>query len=136
MKKFLLGMLIVLGGLFVMSSAASAQTGLIVMHVNQDFTAGGKTLPAGTYKVFEGSTPSGQVLILHGDDGSAFLLPTTRDSASSGQAGATLERVGDVYYLSQIVTPLGVYTFNAPQELTRIAKGKSQDSTAAGGTGK
>ena len=136
MKKFLLSTLLLIAGLFMMSSGASAQTGTVVMHIPQDFTAGGKALPAGTYKVFEGSTPASLTLILRGQEGSVFLVPTTRDSAFPGQAGAKLVRVGDVYYLSEIVSPLGTYTLTAPHELSRIAKAPSQDSAAAGGSGK
>jgi hypothetical protein len=88
-----------------------------------------------TYKVFEGLTPAGLTLILRGEEGSVLLTPTIRDSAFPGQAGAKLARVGDVYYLSEIVSHLGTYTFTAPHELSRIAKAQTRDSGAAGGTG-
>jgi hypothetical protein len=136
MKKFLLGTLIVFGSLFTLSSGAAAQNGVVKMHLPQEFVAGGKTFPAGTYTAFEGPSQTGLVLTLRSDDGTTFVLSTTRDGDFPGKASVRLERVGNVYYLSQIVTPLGTYSFAVPQGLTRIAKAKSQDSTAAGGTGK
>lgn len=132
MKKFLLTTLVMIG-LFTLAAGAWAETGTIVVHINEDFVAGGATLPAGTYKVDEGQSATGQTLTLRGEKGSVFLIPSTHDYASPGQLKVKLRRAGDVYYLSEVATDLGHYTFLAPRELTRTAKVKDQDLKSASG---
>jgi uncharacterized protein (DUF736 family) len=133
MKKFLLSTLITIAGLFTMAAGAWAETGAVVVQINEDFIAGGATLPAGTYKVYLGSPETGQTLTLRGEKGSVYLIPKTHDPAFSGQLTAKLKRVGEVYYLSEVTTDLGVYTFPAPRSLTRMAKAKDQELKPASG---
>jgi hypothetical protein len=133
MKKFLLTTLIMIAGLFTLAAGARAETGTVVVHINEDFVAGGATLPAGTYKVYQDLPATGQTLILRGEKGSVFLIPSTRDQAFPGQLKVKLTRAGDVYYLSEVATDLGVYTFPAPRALTRTAKVKDQDLRPASG---
>ena len=47
MKKYLLGALITLTGLFALAAGAQAATGDVVVHINQDFVAGGRRFPPG-----------------------------------------------------------------------------------------
>ena len=96
MKKVLLGTLVIFGGLFTTTSGAAAQNGMVKKNLPQEFVAGGKTLPAGTYTAFEGPSLTGVTLTLRGEDGTTFLLPTTRDGDFRGQSSAKLARVGDV----------------------------------------
>ena len=136
MKKFLLGALITLTGLFALASAAHAQTGGVVLHINQDFIAGGKALPGGTYRISQDLSGSGKTLLLRGDQPGALavLLPITQDAVSSNRLQAKLTRVGDVYYLSQVGTDLGVYTLPAPPIVTRMAKARDLDRTSSAGS--
>ena len=95
MKKFLLGTFVMVAGLFALASGARAESNNVVtIHVNQDFIAGGKTLPAGTYKVYQGSPETGQWLILRSKEtgASVFLLPRTHDGISPRQFQAKLTR--------------------------------------------
>ena len=133
MKKFLLSTLIMIVGLFTLAAGARAETGTVVVHLNEDFVTGGYTVPAGTYKVYEGSS-TGQTLILRGENRSVFLIPSTHYQASPGQLKVKLTRAGDVYYLSEVATDLGVYTFPAPRALTRTANVNEQDLKPASGT--
>src|SRR5437667_9844142 len=121
MKKYLLGILVMIVGLvagvLALAVGARAETGGVIMvHINQDFIAGGKALSAGTYKVYQGSPQTGQWLILRSKEtgASVFLLPSTHDGAFPGQFEAKLTRAGSFYYLSEVVTDLGVYTLPAP----------------------
>ena len=137
MKKFLLGTLIMIAGLFAVASGARAQTsGGVTVHINQDFVAGGKALAAGTYKVYQGSPETGQWLILRSKEtgASVFLLPSTHDGVVLGQFEAKLRRAGDVYYLSEVVTHLGVYTFRAPHALTQTVKKAAHGRMVASGS--
>jgi hypothetical protein len=134
MKKYLLGALITLTSLFALAAGAQAQTGNTVVHINQDFVAGGKSLPAGTYRILEDFTGSGLALILRGDHGSAFLLPTMHDGIGPEQRQVTLTRVGDMYYLSEVATDYGVYTLAAPSSVTRMAKVRNPGRTSSSGS--
>jgi hypothetical protein len=126
MKKFLLGTLIVIGGLFTLATGAGAELGGVQVHIDQDFVAGGKALHAGTYKVYPSSPEPGQTLVLRDEEtgSSIFIRPTVHDFASTGQLKVELTRVGDIYYLSEVVTDLGTYSFSAPRILTRMTKAK------------
>lgn len=137
MKKYLLGTIITLTCLFALAAGAQAQTGNVVVHIKQDFIAGGKALPAGTYRVHQGFTETtGQALILRGEEPgkSAFLIPATYDASLPERLHVKLTRVGDVYYLSEVATEFGVYTLHAPGELTRTAKAKDHHTMAASGS--
>jgi hypothetical protein len=130
MKKFLLGTLII--GLFALAPGARAETGDVVVHINQDFIAGGKAFSAGTYKVYQGSPQTGQWLILRCKETGAlaYLLPSMHDGAFAGQLEVKLRRTGNMYYLSEVVTDLGVYKLPAPHALTQTAKTKDHDTMA------
>lgn len=135
MKKFLLTTLTMIAGLFTMAAGVQAETGTVVVHINEDFVAAGKTLPAGTYKVYQDSPATSQTLILRGEKGSVYLIPSMFDQTFSGQLKVKLTRVGDAYYLSEVATDLGVYTLPAPRALARTArvKDKDQDVTPVSG---
>jgi hypothetical protein len=145
MKKFMLGTLIMIAGVLSLAAGACAETGAVVIHINQDFIAGGKTYSAGTYKVNQGSPQTGQWLILRSREtgASVYLLPSTHDWAFPGKVEVKLKRAGSVYYLSEVVTDLGVYTLPATRALTQTAKkqgrdkvGASENSGAESGSGK
>lgn len=134
MKKFLLGALITLTGLFVLAAGAQAQNGNVVVHIQHDFIAGGKTLPAGTYRILPDLSGSGQSLILRGDRESAVLLPIMHDGSSTERLHVTLIRVDDVYYLSEVATDFGVYTLAQPASVTRLAKARERGMTSSSGS--
>jgi hypothetical protein len=134
MKKYLLGVLIALSGLFAAASA-QAQSGQVVVHIQQDFIAGGKALPAGTYRIFQDLSGSAKMLKLTGDQPgtTVFLLPIAHDDPSSEPLKAKLTRVDDVYYLSEVATDLGVFTLAPPSAaVTRMAKARGFASTSSG----
>jgi hypothetical protein len=136
MKKYLLSALIMLTRLFALATGAQAGTGDIVVEIKQDFMAGGKAFPAGKYKVIRDFPGTSQALILRGEqpDASAFLIPTTHDGSWSQQPEVKLTRVGGAYYLSEVVTDLGVYTLAAPRVDTRTAKATDQNSMSSSGS--
>ena len=124
MKMYLSGALITVIGLFVLAAGVHAEAGHSVVHIQRDFVAGGKVLPAGTYRIYEGSPGTGQVLILRGEEpgASALLIPITRDASFPQRLHATLTQVGDLYYLSEVATELGVYTLAPPQIVPPTAR--------------
>ena len=138
MKKFLLGTFVMIAGIVALAAGACAETGGVMVHINHDFIAGGKALSAGTYKVYQGSPETGQWLILRSKEtgASVFLLPSAHDGAFPARFEAKLTRAGNVYYLSEVVTDLGVYTLPAPPALTQTAKKEDHDKMAASGSTK
>ena len=79
MKKYLLGVLVMFAGLIAgvlaLAAGARAETGVVMVHINQDFIAGGKAFSAGTYKVYQGSPQTGQWLILRSGSLSLSIFP-------------------------------------------------------------
>jgi hypothetical protein len=137
MKKYLLGTIVMIAGLLALTAGARAETGRAVMvHIDQDFIAGGKAFSAGTYQVSQGSPQTGQWLILRSKEtgASVFLLASTHDGAFPGQFEAKLTRAGNMYYLSEVVTDLGVYTLPPPRALKQTAKKKDHNKMAASGS--
>jgi hypothetical protein len=88
MKKYFLSALITLTSLFALAGGAQAEPGYVVVHIQQDFVAGGKALPAGTYRVYQDLPGTGQALVLLGDaaGASAILIPTMHVASSRAAA--------------------------------------------------
>ena len=135
MKKFLLGTFVMIAGIVVLAAGARAETGVMV-NITHDFIADGKALSAGAYEVSQGSPETGQWLILRSKEtgASVFLLPIAHDGAFPGQFEAKLTRAGNVFYLSEVVTDLGVYTLPGPDALKQTAQKKGRDKMASSGS--
>ena len=139
MKKFLLGTRVMIAGLIAgvlaFTAGARAETGGVMVHIDHDFIAGGNTFSAGTYKIYQGSQ-TGQWLILRSKEtgASVFLLPSTHDGAFPGPFEAKLTQAGNLYYLSEVVTELGVYTLPAPHTQTQTIQKKDRNKVAASGS--
>lgn len=134
MKKFVLSALTITC-LFALTTGLRAQDGAIVAHVDQEFVAAGTTFPAGTYRFTSDSPGSRFVSIRNLDEVStAYVLPMTFEGTAAEQAHLTLQRVDGVSYLSEIATPLGVYTLASPRALTKLAKAKERDAISSSGT--
>ena len=137
MKKFLLGTFVMIAGIVALATGACAETGGGVMvHINHDFIAGGEALSAGTYKVYQGSPETGQWRILRSKEtgASVFLLPSTHDGVFPGPFEAKLTQAGNLFYLSEVVTELGVYTLPAPHTQTQTIPKKDRNKVAASGS--
>lgn len=137
MKKFFLWAILI-GTVtpLMLAASAQAQSGSIVANIHQPFIAGGKAFPAGTYKIFPGPVLSAPSLVLREQETGTlvFLLPNGHEQALTDQVGMKLTRSGDSYYLSQVVTDLGIYTFPVPRTLAQTAKVKGSDAMAASGS--
>ena len=100
------------------------------------FVVGGKTLPAGTYKVSRlGDDPFG-VLMLTNDNStaSAFVLPLSIAEPSSGKPKVGFERVGEHYLLSSIQTGDLVYNISVSRSLAMVAAAKPHGNVSAPGS--
>jgi hypothetical protein len=114
-------------------SSRAQDASRIVVHVPFDFVAGGATLTAGTYSVGRVSDAE-RSLVIRSDDKGALLLPIVFDGAAADQAKLAFQHVGDMYFLSRIETPAGVYTLGMPRVMTKVAQTRDQGTMSSSGT--
>jgi hypothetical protein len=90
-----------------------------------DFVASGAVLPAGVYKIRRIDSP-GAVAVLHIQNQqtgtSTFVLPTGFAEAPGEQAQVRLQRVGGKYFLTELRTPVGIYTMSTPSGAFKLAQ--------------
>ena len=133
MKKLVFCVL-TLACLSALATGLRADDGAIVANVDQDFVAAGKTFPAGTYRFAPDSPGSGFVTIRNQEgDSTAVVLPIVYDSSAPKRAHLLLRRVDGVNYLSEIATPLGVYTLASPRA-SKVEEAKEHAAMSSAGT--
>lgn len=113
MKTVYVRLFTLLFALAALACGAQAQTvDQISLTVDHDFVVLGKTLPAGTYKVFRASGNDTRGLVFHSvenhDD--AIVLATNAEANPGEETKAKFEIVGDQYVLTQIKTREHVFT--------------------------
>jgi hypothetical protein len=108
----------------------------IVIKVPFEFVVGGKTLPAGTYKVSSLSLDKFSTLLLTSRDNgtSVFMLPLEGESASAEKPNVSFQRVGDQRFLSTIQTTSNVYYIPVSHSAIMEAAAKSRDNVSAPGS--
>jgi len=91
--------------------------------VPYDFMAAGRRLHAGTYTVTRQPVGLGSALFLKNVDNNetAFLIPTTFESALSDWTKLRFEQVGELRILREIQTPTGFYTFGSESKAVKTA---------------
>ena len=112
-------------------NAHAQDAGRVVVTVPFEFTAGGQTLPAGTYTIGKASSDARSPLVMSSRSHSALVLPAAFDNATGNKVQLSFERVGDTHLLSAVTTEAGTYTIatgQAEASLSRLAKMKSHDS--------
>jgi len=117
--------------------AAKAETrDDIVVTVPFEFVVGGKTLPAGTYKVSHLSLDKFSTLLLTSRDNgtSAFMLPFESESASADKPSVSFQQVGDQHFLSTIQTTWDVYHIPESDSAIMEAAAKSRDNVSVLGS--
>lgn len=135
MKKSYLTAVLTLTCLLGSGITARAQdTEGVRVNVPFEFVAGGATLPAGTYTVGRLSVGSSPEIAILGLGHGAFALPMVVDGTPAAQPKLSFEHVGDKYFLSEVDTPGGVYTFALPRAMVAMAQMKDQGTVSSGGT--
>ena len=56
------------------------------------------------------------------------------DGAAADQAKLAFQHVGDMYFLSKIETPGGVYTIGTPRVMTKVAQTRDEGTMSSSGT--
>ncbi len=134
MRKLFLSSVLTLSCLLGLGVGAQAEgNDKVVTNVPFEFSAGGTTLPAGTYSVNRVSSAWDSHLIIHNGEHGVFLLPVGFGGASVEGALLSFEHVGNKYFLSKVQTPAGVYTIGTPRALTTVAQKKTMDGEPSSG---
>jgi hypothetical protein len=137
MKKHYLKIVLAAVGIAGLSGFAKAQVGNeVAVNLPHDFVVSGKTLPAGRYIVsrISGQASTGLALSSQESRETVFVLPTSADTKIVSTPGFRLDRVGGMYYLTQLETPDHVYTFSVPRTATTELAMKSRDGAVVQGT--
>jgi hypothetical protein len=137
MKKYA-QILVVVTFLLGLGVSAKAETRPeIIAKFPFQFVVGGKTLPAGTYKVSRLGLDPLSALMLTSDNSTAsvFVLPLSIAEPSSDKPKVGFERVGAHYLLSSINTGDLVYNISVSRSLAMVAaaQGNVSASGSAGG---
>jgi hypothetical protein len=137
MKKYA-KILVAVTFLLGLSVAAKAETRPeVIAKFPFQFVVGGKTLPAGTYKVSRLGDDPLSALMLTNDDSTAsvFVLPLSIAEPSSDKPKVGFERVGARYLLSSIQTGDLVYNISVSRSLAVVAAAKPHGNVSASGSG-
>jgi hypothetical protein len=115
---------------------AASQDGVIVT-LPYKFVVDGKTLPAGTYTVRNGSNDPNSFLIItnHDNSKSVFVLPYVSESASTEKPELDFQKGGEEHFLSTIHTSWRIYRIPVSQSaLTEaVAAAARNDAPVSGG---
>jgi hypothetical protein len=105
----------------------------IVMTLPYGFVVSGKTLPAGTYTVtrISDDVSAGVVLSSYENRTTVVVLPGEVENTTANKPSVSLERVGDVYFLSKIETPYYVYTIPVSHAAVMEAAARLHEGTSA-----
>ena len=116
-------------------SAHAQDAGGVVVKIPFTFVAGGATLPAGKYRITRVNTGVTHELEIHSyNNGGAFLLAMFFDGVAGRQSKLIFEHVGGEYFLSEIDTLAGVYSFGMPRAMTKVAQLKDQVTLSSSGS--
>jgi hypothetical protein len=140
MRKQCLHFLIALIGVAGLGVATKSQAvDQLVVKIPREFVVGGKTLPAGTYRVDRLHSSVARALVLSSFENraSAIVIPTEVESSKGDKAVVTFEQVGGELFLSKVETGGKVFTLavsrSAILEATaRSRSGASSSESAAG----
>jgi hypothetical protein len=135
MKKSYLVAVLTLTCLAGVGVTAHAQdTEGVRVKVPFEFVAGGATLPAGTYTVGRLSIDASSGIAIRSFGNSVLVLPQVVDGTPAEHPKLSFEQVGGKYFLSEVDTPGGTYSFGLPRAKVALAQTKDQGTMTVSGT--
>jgi hypothetical protein len=135
MKKQYVAVLVTLMCVLALDLGAQEQD-TVVTKVPFDFVAGGKVLPAGTYRVSRVHPYTGSrelEITSYETRASVFVIPTVFDDVQSGNAQLNFEHLGGKYFLNAVETPIGTYAVTLPPSAIKLAHTEQQSASSPGG---
>jgi hypothetical protein len=134
MNKYLVvGVFVAVFGMAAFAMAAKATTSdQLVVKVPYEFVVGGKTLPAGTYRINRLSDSStGELALVNVDNHAGVLLNATEwEDARADQPKLQFQQIAGEYFLSSIQTAEHVFTIPVSKSAVMEAMKSHQGSTS------
>lgn len=129
----LLAILFALSG--VAGGARAQEPDQVNVTMSHEFVVAGKTLPAGTYKVFRASANNNRELIMSSVENreGVIVIATDVEQNRGDEAHATLEVVGEQFVLTKIET--AQHVFSIPVSKTKDVQVAKAAGTPAGTSG-
>jgi hypothetical protein len=138
MKKHFVGVLAAAFGMAAFAMAAKAATSdQLVVNVPYEFVVGGKTLPAGTYRVNRLSDANaGELALVNLENHAGVLLNASEwEDARANQPKLQFQQIAGQYFLSTIQTAEHVFAVPVSKSAVMEAMKSHQGSTSpAAGT--
>jgi hypothetical protein len=125
MNKRLLALLFTIG--VTLSTAATANAQALKVDVPFDFVIDGKILPAATYSVLQ-SLPNDKRGLAFLGEGHGFLTMASEFDGSVTGSKLVFRRIGDEYFLKDVVTPDGRLHFPASRKQVQLARDAERQS--------
>ena len=140
MKKYSVAILTAVFGMATVAMGAKAQGGSgdqLVVKVPYEFVVGGKTLPAGTYRVSRISFQNvGELALTNLDNNAGVLLRAGEwEDARTSAPELKFEQIDGKYFLSGIQTDEHVFTVPVSKSAVMLAMKPHQGSTTSTGAG-
>ena len=137
MRKQFLRIVIALIGVAGLGMGAKAQSlDQIQFSTPYDFVVGGKTFPAGTYRVRRVSITDPKALFLSSVETreTAMIQSTWVDSRSTDKNDVSFVQVGGEHFLNKIETPNHLFAIEVSRSEILDAVAKSQSGSSAAGS--
>jgi hypothetical protein len=125
MMKKMFALLFAMG--VTLCTAATANAQALKVDVPFDFVIDGKILPAATYTVLQSLPNDKRGLAFMGEDHGILTLASEFDTQVTGTK-LVFSRIGDEYFLKDVVTPEGRLHFAASRKQTQLARAAEQQS--------
>ncbi len=140
MRRQFLRIVIALIGVAGFGMGAKAQSlDQIEFNTPHEFVVGGKTFPAGTYRVRRVSITDPKLLFLSSVETreTAMIHSTWTESSNTDKNDVSFLQVGDEHFLNKIETPNHLFSIEVPRSeiLDAVAKSQSGSSASASAGG-
>jgi hypothetical protein len=133
MKKYFVGIFAAVFGMAVFAVAGKAATiDQLVVNVPYEFVVGGKTLPAGTYRVSRLSDSNvGELALVNVDKHASVLLNASEwEDARGDQPKLQFQQIAGQHFLSTIETAEHVFAIPVSKSAVMEAMKSHQGSTS------
>ena len=137
MKKHFVSIATAFLGCAILALAATAQAAdQLVVRIPYEFVVGGKTLPAGTYRVTRANATDTKELVLTSFENRAGVLIVSDvvEGAQTDKPSLTFQQVGGQHFLTKIETEDHVFGITVSKSAVLVAATKSHGASAGSAT--
>ena len=139
MKKYLAGMFVVVFSMaaFAMAASAATTSDQLLVTVPYDFVVGGKTLPAGTYRLSRVSDSNvGELALINVEKHASVLLNASEwEDVRADKPELRFQQIAGQHFLSAIETAERVFTIPVSKSAVVLAMKSQQGSPVSNAAG-